>query len=288
MESMTGYTFIEEKTPQFAYTIEIKTLNSKYQEVYINLPRALRFEENEILEKVKSVIKRGKVECTIDISEWLEQREVQLNSELLHSYYSALTEAEKKMKTEKSFSLDPLLAIDGVLLKGRTVISDESHAKLFKTIDSALLKVIKVRKNEGKTVLADITHSLKTIQTNLTEVQKLAKFNSTEQFNKLKKRLADIGVQNSDQSRLYTEIALLADKLDINEEISRLKSHINKFKELQKNDGVVGKQLDFLAQEMFREINTIASKSSISEISHMVVEMKNSIDKIREQCRNIV
>lgn len=90
-----------------------------------------------------------------------------------------------------------------------------------------------------------------------------------------------------EDTRLYTEVAILADKQDINEEVQRLRDHIDKFKQLADSDGQTGKQLDFLAQEMFREINTISSKSASSEIAHLVVEIKNSIDKIREQCRNI-
>ncbi len=288
MESMTGYSYTEVATKQFVFSLEIKTLNTKYQEAYINLPRILRYEENAVNDLLKKYFKRGKIELTLDIFEWKEQREIQVNTDLIRQYYEALTETEKKLKTDKSFTLDPILSFDGVLVKGRTTITEESMNRIYQEIEKSCKKTVAMRKQEGKTVEKDIASSLKTISANLMKIKKLSSYNTKEQFEKLKKRILDTGCKTADESRLYTEIALIADKLDINEETSRLSNHIKKFKELMKQDTQLGKQLDFLSQEMFREINTIASKSNSSDISHYVVEVKNNIDKIREQCRNIV
>lgn len=288
MESMTGYAYLEASTKQFAFSVEIKTLNSKYQELHINLPRVLRYEENALGDILKKNFYRGKIELTLDIFEWSESREIQINTDLILQYHSALAEAEKKMKTEKSFSLDPILGFDGVLMKGRTVITEDSMQKIYQLVEKAVKQALDMRRQEGKSLAKDIHTSLKSISANLTRIKKLSVYNSREQFDRLKKRIEDTGCTSVDESRLYTEIAMLADKLDINEETSRLASHLTKFKEMMKAENAHGKQLDFLSQEMFREINTIAAKSNSSEISHHVVDVKNNIDKIREQCRNLV
>ncbi|MFW5808722.1 MAG: YicC/YloC family endoribonuclease [Spirochaetota bacterium] len=288
MESMTGYAFIEDSTEQFQFTMELKTLNSKYQEVYVNVPRILRYEENEMGAILKQNFARGKVEMTLEICEWIEPREVQINTELLIRYNRALSDAEELMRSAKQFTLDPLLSLDGVLVKERASVTDKSRMKIYQVLNQAVKCAMQLRLKEGRSVMKDMSVSLKAIAENLSRIKKMSAFHSREQFQKLQKRLQEAGAATVDDTRLYTEVALLADKLDINEETSRLKNHIDHFKTLMKTAAPLGKQLDFLSQEMFREINTIASKSNSSDISHLVVDVKNNIDKIREQCRNIV
>jgi uncharacterized protein (TIGR00255 family) len=145
-----------------------------------------------------------------------------------------------------------------------------------------------MRLKETISIEKDILNSIKFIFNNAVFIKKIsAKSVQTKQEN-LKKRINMLAGYNMESDRLYTEIAILADKLDINEELVRLNDHIDKFKDTIKTKGQIGKILDFLSQEMFREINTISSKSNSSEIAHASVEIKNHIDKIREHCRNIV
>ena len=129
---------------------------------------------------------------------------------------------------------------------------------------------------------------LAVIETNLSEIRKSAAFSSKERFNLLKERIEKIMSTQMDDTRLYSEVAVYADKIDINEEMTRLSDHIRKFRETAKEKGQIGKKLDFIAQEMFREANTIGSKTPSSDIAHRAVEIKNNIEKIREQCRNVV
>ena len=141
---------------------------------------------------------------------------------------------------------------------------------------------------EGGSIKKDITDSISEIVRNINLIKKMSQKIVDEKKELLKNRIKSIANSKIDEVRVYTEISILADKLDINEEIVRLNDHIKKFKSVLRDNDQIGRKLDFLAQEMFREINTISSKSNSSEISHIVVDLKNYVDKIREQCRNIV
>ncbi|MBP7901596.1 MAG: YicC family protein [Spirochaetes bacterium] len=286
MESMTGYAYCDGRSPQFAYYVEIKSLNSKYNEYFINLPRALRTEENNILSLVSEEIKRGKVELNVEISEWFDERTYSINRGIVEKIISDLSEIEKK--TGKAFSLDAVLSMEGAISKTRAVISDDTRKCLLQSVAEALKKMRVMRKREGKALEKDLMSSLSIIINSLAVVKKDSKNQYRKNFEKMKARIEALVGKNYDEQRLITEAAVYADKVDINEEIVRLSDHIAKFKEIAKEDASPGKRLDFLAQEMFREINTIASKCSDSALSHVCVEMKNAVDKIREQCRNII
>ncbi|HMB20232.1 MAG TPA: DUF1732 domain-containing protein, partial [Spirochaetota bacterium] len=170
----------------------------------------------------------------------------------------------------------------------RSILSEKSRNDIYTSLEKVVQKTIEMRIKEGKAIKKDIQHSLAVISDDVKKVSKMAVNIAKNQYARLQSTLESLANARVDESRLYTEAAILADKQDINEEISRLQDHIKKFKSLMGESGQVGKQLDFLAQEMFREINTIGAKSNSSQISHLVVEMKNHIDKIREQCRNVV
>jgi uncharacterized protein (TIGR00255 family) len=287
MESMTGYAHMEGKTPQFSFTVEVKSLNSKFQEIYINVPKVLSHEEYEINDFVKKEFTRGKVELSIDVYDWTEPRAVSVNEPALEKYYKGLVAFRKKIKAQEDFSLDSLLLLDGVVQKGKSGISDQSVAIIKKSVGTTLKKVTLMRREEGKALEKDLLSSASSIEKNLAKVGKLTEFSSKERFDKLKERIDRISPGIED-SRLYSEVALYADRIDINEEITRLTDHLKKFHDTAKEKDQVGKKLDFIAQEMFREANTIGSKTASSEVSHLCVEIKNNIEKIREQCRNVV
>ncbi|MBN1500421.1 MAG: YicC family protein [Spirochaetes bacterium] len=287
MESMTGYSFLEGKTGQFTFSVELKALNTKYIEVFINIPKVIRTEENTYLDLVKKFISRGKVELNIEIFDWIESRNIDINNALFDKYYNEILKIEKKIKDRK-ISLDAILQMEGVICRGRTQITDESKNEILKVLNRAIKNTLKMRAVEGKSVEKDMTGSLKEINAAVREITVLSKDAVKNNFSRLKDKIEKISSVEADPNRLYTEIAILTDKLDINEELSRLNDHNKKFVETMKENGAIGKKLDFIAQEMFREINTIASKSNNSAISQHAVTVKNNIDKIREQSRNIV
>ncbi len=285
---MTGYAFLENNTEQFSYSIELKSLNSKYLECFINLPRILRNEENEIDGILKSRFGRGKLELNIELYDWVSTRPVNINRDLLKKYYKEMKKTALELKTDDPIALDRLLVLEGVVMKEKSILTARSRADIFKSLTRVIGQTIKMRRQEGTATRKDILVSLGAITVSSVRIRALSREVSRGLFEKLKKKIEALVDKSIDETRLYTEIAILAEKQDINEELMRLNDHIQKFKQIMSSKGQLGKQLDFLCQEMFREINTIGSKSNNSEIAHLVVDMKNHIDKIREQCRNVV
>lgn len=286
---MTGYAFVEKSSDRFSFSIEIRSLNSKYLETYVNIPRILKNEENELTKVLKESFSRGKVELNIDIFDWLDSKPVSLNKDLIVKYYAELKDIHDELKISDPLRFESILGLDGVLNKERSVLTEKSKTDIYSALSQVIKKTIEMRKKEGKIIRQDISNSLKEISIYISEIKNISKETVTAKQELLKKRIENLSGGELDTGRLYTEIALLADKLDINEETVRLNDHLQKYKSVMKEeDTQIGRKLDFIAQEMFREINTIASKSTNSEISHNVVEVKNHIDKIREHCRNVV
>ena len=288
MESMTGYAFLEKSTEQFSYSIEIKSLNAKYLEVYVNLPKILRNEENEYIQIIKKRFSRGKIELSIDIFDWNSTKPVSLNTDLIKKYYHELEAVHKSLKIKEPLKFESILMLEGITQRERTNLSDKSKKEMLSAIDIVIAKAIDMRRKEGISIKKDVTASLTKIGKDAVKIKNLSKKVLEEKKENLKARLKSITDSNIDNTRLYGEIALLADKLDINEELVRLNDHLEKFKIMLKEKDQQGRKFDFLAQELFREINTIASKSNNSDISQIAVDIKNHIDKIREHCRNIV
>ena len=291
MQSMTGYSCIEKSTPQFSFSIEVKSLNSKSLDIYTNLPKLLSKDENYIIQILKNNFNRGKVVLTIEIFEWLEERSVSINKDIIIKYHSELKKIEKELNAENYFSGDILFTLDNVLHSSRKHLSKKSRDIIYNTIKVVIDRAIKMRIKEGAIIKKDIQKSITEISDNLSEIKEKYKDISKVLYNKLKKNIESITqktINEINDVKLYTEVAILADKVDINEEAVRLKDHINKFKLLMNESGQIGKKLDFLAQEMFREANTISSKANNSDISYMIVNVKNHIDKIREHARNII
>ncbi len=288
MESMTGYAFLEKSSEQFSYSIEIKSLNAKYLEVYVNLPKILRNEENEYIQIIKKRFSRGKIELSIDISDWNSTKPVSLNIDLMKKYYHELGVLHKSLKIKEPLKFESLLMLEGITQRERTSLTDKSKKEMLSALDVVINKAIDMRKKEGISIKKDITASLALIGKDAAKIKTLSKKVLEDKKESLKARLKSITDGNIDNNRLYGEIALLADKLDINEELVRLNDHLEKFKTMLKEKDQQGRKFDFLAQELFREINTIASKSNNSEISQIAVDVKNHIDKIREHCRNVV
>ncbi|PKL19410.1 MAG: YicC family protein [Spirochaetae bacterium HGW-Spirochaetae-5] len=288
MESMTGYAFLEKSTDQFSYSIEIKSLNAKYLEVYVNLPKILRNEENEYIQIIKKRFSRGKIELSIDIFDWNSTKPVSLNTDLIKKYYRELEAVHKSLKIKEPLKFESILMLEGITQRERTNLSDKSKKEMLSAIDVVISKAIDMRKKEGISIRKDIVASLAQIGKDAGKIKTLSKKVLEDKKENLKNRLKGITDNNIDNNRLYGEIALLADKLDINEELVRLNDHLEKFKIMLKEKDQQGRKFDFLSQELFREINTIASKSNNSDISQIAVDIKNHIDKIREHCRNIV
>ncbi len=288
MESMTGYAFLEKSTEQFSYSVELKSLNSRYLEIYVNLPKLLKNEENEIHGLLKKHVDRGKLEMNLDIFDWVVTKPITINGEMIKKYYYEILEIHRRLSIAAPLHFESILSLEGVSQRERSTISRASRGDIYGSIGQVIAGAIGMRKKEGDAIRKDITALLNKISRSLGEVKLLSKNTAREKKAQLQKRIESLLGARIDEVRLYAELAIIADRLDINEEIMRFRDHLKKFAALMKSGGQMGKKLDFLAQEMFREINTIGSKSNSAEISHAVVDVKNHIEMIREHCRNIV
>lgn len=288
MDSMTGYAFLEKSTEQFSYSVELKSLNSRYLEIYVNVPKIIKNEENELHNLLKQRFGRGKLELTIDIFDWVVSKPIAINSEMIKKYYRELHRVHRELGVSEPLRFESVLKLDGISQRDRSAISRTSRSDIYATISRVVDRALEMRKKEGAAIRKDLTKLVSEIGSHTGAVKNAAKNSVKDKKEALKKRIENAAGSKVDDVRLYTEIAILADKLDINEEIIRLKDHIQKFNAMVKAGGQIGKKLDFLAQEMFREVNTIGSKSNNAEIAHTVVDMKNHIEMIREHCRNVV
>ncbi len=288
MDSMTGYAFLEKSTEQFSYSVELKSLNSRYLEIYVNIPKIIKNEENELHNLLKQRFGRGKLELNIDIFDWVVSKPIVINSEMIKKYYRELNHVHKELGIGEPLRFESVLKLDGISQRDRSAISGTSRSDIYGTINKVIEKAIEMRHKEGAAIRKDLAKLVSEIAGHIGVIKTATKNSAKDKKEALKKRIENVAGSKVDDVRLYTEIAILADKLDINEEIIRLKDHIQKFNGMMKAGDQVGKKLDFLAQEMFREVNTIGSKSNNSEIAHMVVDIKNHIEMIREHCRNVV
>jgi uncharacterized protein (TIGR00255 family) len=237
---------------------------------------------------LKKTFVRGKIELNVEIFDWIEIKKVSVNYDVVRAYHNEFSTVAKKLKMQDSLDLALLLSMDGVIRKERSVISAKTRSDMLKAVRRSAEAVVKMRLREGAAIKKDLKKSLTAISSGLSRINLLTKDLSQKHFLRLREAVESMAGARVGDERLLSEIAILADKLDINEEKVRLKDHLEKITSLMNEEGQIGKRLDFLAQELFREINTISSKSNSSVVAHIVVDMKNHVDKIREHCRNVV
>ncbi len=252
------------------------------------MTKFLKSEEKDYLYLIKKTFSRGKLELSIDVFNWSEKKASIFDKKLLKNYYKELNKIKTDLKLSSEIPIGSLLSLDGIIKRERVALSSSSLKEIKETIKIVLKKTHDMREKEGGSTKKDIEDSLSFVAKSVVKIKKLSKDVVIQKKKTLLEKIEKLSVGKVDHPRVMTEVALLVDKLDINEEIVRLNDHIKKFKEIIKESGQIGRKLDFLGQELFREINTIASKSANSEIAHIAVDVKNHIDKIREQCRNIV
>lgn len=288
--SMTGYGKDDFENEDYKISVEIKTVNHKYCNIYTRIPSALNSVEERIKKYIKNRLKRGRIEVNIYLTEkGDDQVIIKPNFNVLDQYYNTLTEIKKRYKMNTDIDLNQLVKYDNVLSVDYNPIDEEKMFDMLKLIlDSVIDSVVEMRRVEGKKLEKDIEDNLKSIEEILKDLTLLSddivQKHRVSMRAKINELLTDIKI---DEDRLEQEIAIYADKTDINEEIIRIKSHLNQFKDIFAKGGVIGRKMDFLAQELNREINTIGSKSPDVNITNYVVELKSLVGKIREQIQNI-
>jgi uncharacterized protein (TIGR00255 family) len=289
--SMTGFGRGEANEDGIRVTVEIKTLNSRYLDISTRLPQSINEKELILKEIVQQKITRGKVNLVIYVDKTQTgQPDVTFSPELVKSYGKMLEKLKFLANISEPILLDDLMKFDDIFIKRpedeetieRTWILAEVAAK------KALDMVVKMRLKEGSQLKKELKSQVDGIAEQLEDVIRLSEERAPQALNRMKERISTLLADGDiDPDRMEQEIAILVDKMDIQEEVIRLQSHLKFFQEALESSDSVGRRLNFLSQEINRELNTIGSKANDSEISHLIVYAKEKLEQIREQVQNI-
>jgi len=289
IHSMTGFGKGSVATSKISIEAEVKSVNSRYLEVFIKLPQFLSHREYELRELIKDKIKRGKINISLQV-----KRDTTLNGnsafdeEKLKSYLKVLKQIKKAANLSEEVKLEHLLNNKEFIASSDYDLSEAEFNKVKKTVNTALNNLQIMKKNEGRELGKDLTKRIRFIEKHVDEIRNESKNSINDYYDKLKERISELLDDSKiNEERLNLELAVIADKADITEERVRLKSHLKFFTECIKDEAEPGRKLNFLCQEMNREANTISSKSISTSITHKVVLIKEEIEKIREQIQNI-
>ena len=290
MNSMTGYGLFEKKCEDFYIKVEMKSVNNRYLDTNVRMPGSIMYAEEAVRSFIKSKIKRGKVDIFINF-EYLDssQVEIDIDYELLNKYISISKELEENYGLSSDLSFSKIMK-DSNIVKAQKADFDGDYIKeeLLKVLDEAAKDFLKSRAFEGEKIREDFKVKLDEVERLTYFIEERAPLSLKENENRLRERIAEfLQLSEVNEDRILTEIAIMLDKLSIDEEITRLKIHIQNFNDIINEEGPIGRKLDFLIQELNREANTIGSKSNDIEITSAVVMLKSEIEKLREQAQNV-
>ena len=291
IRSMTGYGKQSLSVEGREYQIEIKSVNHRYLDINVKIPKAISYLEETIKKEISNKIKRGKIDVFVSFENNSEEgRKIEINKQLAKLYIEQLKELAQEEKIESNIEVMDIAQIPDVL----TIKVDEENSKIKDEIkevtQGAVTRILEMKNIEGEKISQDLLQRIRNIQSKIVEISAKSTGLIEEYVVKLEKRVKELLKNDEvDKARLAQEVVIYADKCSIEEEITRLKSHIFQFENLISNnqDGAIGKKLDFIIQEMNRETNTIGSKANNLEITNGVIDIKTEIEDIREQVQNI-
>jgi len=290
VKSMTGYGRAEETVNGCTITVELRSVNNRYLDCNVRIPRLYIFAEEAIKSRVQSTISRGKVDVFVTLDNaGAEKVQVSVNKPVADGYYAALTQLAQEYGLSNDISVSLLSRFPEVLLAEKAEEDVEQMAKdICSVLDKALADFDQMRTREGERLREDILSRAATIEGKVSLVEERSPQTVSEYRARLEARMNEV-LSNTqiDPARILTEAAIFADKVAVDEETVRLRSHISQLREMLDKGGAVGRKLDFLIQEFNRETNTIGSKCSDIEIARHVVDVKAEIEKIREQVQNL-
>ena len=289
MQSMTGCGSGRASGNGWEVTVELKTVNHRFLDFGLRLPRNLMFLDQGIREKLSSRLKRGHVDIFLNVRNTEEgSREVQTDLHLAAAYIQAAEMICEETGKRDDLDLQTLMSMDGVVTLAEREMDQDTVAKLCgDALEEALDQLNAMRAQEGIHLKEDLQVHLTAAAELRRKILERAPFVVTEYKAKLENRLTQLGASGVDPQRLAQEVALMADRCAIDEELARLKSHLGQMNKYLDANGEIGKKMDFLIQEMNREANTIGSKASDAEIAQRVVDLKSEIEKLREQIQNV-
>jgi len=289
---MTGYGRAEGHKDDYTYLVEVRSVNNRFIEINTRLPKAHMDLEQPLKKLIKSYCSRGSINLSIsignsnneDTGEW----EVKPNLPLATQYVTALTQIRDSLKLEGKIDLRSVIGIRDIVKIEPLAVDPANHELILNIATEALVSLQKMRKEEGINLQKDLEQRIDTIESHASEIESFYPEVVKEYQNKLKERIKSLNEgMESDETRIAQETALLADRYDITEEITRLRSHLNQFRNFLNTNEPIGRKLEFITQEINREVNTTGSKSSDIKISNKVIEIKSELEKIREQVQNI-
>lgn len=284
---MTGYGFAEIKKHDMRVTVEISSVNKKGLDLMVSLPKNLLSLEIGLRQLAQKEVGRGRVSMNVAVSKTGAPSSLPINDKVLEHHYHALKRIAKRLGISQDISMSLLLNLPGVMNNDR---SDEASEELKKMVEEttqhALEQLLKSRAREGKFLCAKLIKQFKSMEKVVKKVERIAPYIIQRHRQNLLKRTEDAGVM-VDAERLSKEVALFADRSDITEELTRLKAHLKEAERLLDGHEPVGRNLDFLLQEINREVNTIGSKANGLEISQHVIYLKTELEKVREQVQNL-
>ena len=289
IKSMTGYGKANLSKDKKEYQVEIKSVNHRYLDICVKMPRVLSYLEEEVKKQISSQIKRGKVDVFITFeNNSIEDKEIKINTEIAKIYIEELKKLAKQENILDNIEVTEISKLPDVLTIQNNQEDETIKDALLEAVSNATENLVQMRSIEGNKMADDLVARIQGIKEKVEEISSLSTGLIEEYVVKLEGRIKEIlKNQDIDEARLAQEVVIYADKCSIEEEVTRLKSHISQFEKLIKTDEAIGKKLDFIIQEMNRETNTIGSKANNLEITNGVIDIKTELENIREQVQNI-
>lgn len=289
MKSMTGYGRAKLDQAQRSYLVEIKSVNYKYIDIAVKLPKCISYVEEKIKKQVQQNMARGKIDIWITFENNSSKgKDIVINREMANIYINELKELAKQNGLQEEISVMEIAKLPEILTIKNVEEEDTLWQELSSCVQMALNNLIDMRKTEGNEIKQDLLVRINKVSE---EIEKICEYSTglvEEYIVKLEGRIKELlKTDVIDQERLAQEIVIYSDKCSIQEELTRLKSHIEQFKQLMEEENAIGKKIDFLIQEMNREVNTIGSKANSLAITKLVIELKTQLEDIREQIQNI-
>ena len=291
MKSMSGFGRGAITENDFAVTVELKTVNNRFLDISLRLSGELQPLESTVKRQITNRLSRGRVDVFLNYDRNNEIN-YELNRPLISGYLSALKQMQNEFELSGEADLNVIARLPNVLLPRKDDLSEEFIVGVENAVNFALDDLEKMRENEGLMLKDELLYRLKEIENRLPNIEAEADKVAEEYRQRLTKRIGELLAKSDsqieiDQARLAQEVAFLADRCDISEEIQRLRSHIEQFRQISEEEKEVGKRLDFLTQELNREANTIASKTNNLIIKENALGIKSEVEKIREQVQNV-
>ena len=289
IKSMTGYGKSSLSINLREYQVEVKTVNHKYIDTNIRLPRSISYLEDDIRKLITSKLKRGKVDVLITFENFnKDDNEIKINKELAKMYIDSFKDLAQEENLSTNIDVTEITKLPDVVIVKSNIDEEQIKSELLQVVENAVNNLIEMRQSEGNRISGDILAKISQIEEKNEEIFGLSTGLIREYVVKLETRIKEIlKTEELDKSRLMQEIVIYADKCSVEEEVTRLRSHISQLREIIKSKEPTGKKMDFLIQEMNRETNTIGSKANNLEITNRVIDIKTILEDIREQVQNI-